>query len=81
MTPINTINTTKILGAPNEWDASKHGVCTGLPILETEDPYMYSWWNLTFKERIKILFGKPVRLCVVGKSHPPVALQVSSSTD
>lgn len=77
MTPINTKHTNLILGAPQGWDVVKHGVCVGLPILKTEDPYMYSWWKVSFKDRFKILFGRPIRLCIVGNAHPPIALQVT----
>lgn len=81
MKPVNTQYTTTILNAPDGWDTNRHGTCIGLPVLETEDPYLYSWWELSFKERIKILFGWRVRLCVVGRTHPPVALHVDNTTD
>lgn len=74
MYPLQTPNTNEILGSPPEWNATKHGPCIGLPVTKTEDPYYYSYWSTSLRERIKILFGRPVRLCVVGEHHPPVSL-------
>lgn len=76
MKAIVTRNTNSILGAPRDWNLEKHGPCEGLPICATDDPYMYSWWRPTWRERLALLFGHSVRLCVVGTSHPPVALEV-----
>ena len=77
MKPIYTKYTTCVLGAPKDWESAKHGLCIGLPVRATDDPYVYSWWRLTWRERLAVLFGRPVRLCVVGSTMPPVALEVS----
>jgi hypothetical protein len=74
MKPIKTDKTNLILGAPEGWNELQHGPCIGLPVLQTEDPYFYSFWQTTWRERFAILFGRPVRLCLVGRSHPPVML-------
>jgi hypothetical protein len=74
MQPIKTDATNKILGAPPEWNVARHGPCIGLPVVETEDPYFFSYWRASWRERWAILFGRPVRLCVVGSVHPPVSL-------
>lgn len=76
MKPIKTRHTNKVLGAPEGWDALKHGPCVGLPICQTGDPYMYSWWAPTWRERLAILFGRPVQMCIVGEKHPPVSVEV-----
>jgi hypothetical protein len=68
--PISSPHTTRILGAPSNWDESK-GECQSLPISDSKG-VMYSYWRLSFKERVLILFGRPIRLAVVGTSHPPV---------
>lgn len=74
MKPIKTPHTNAILGAPPGWNEAQHGPCIGLPVLQTEDPYFYSYWATTWRERLSILIGRPVRLCVVGGSHPPVSM-------
>jgi hypothetical protein len=75
MTPIKTEHTTHVLGAPQGWNANAHGPCVGLPVLRQVDaglPEFYSYWRATWRERLAIFFGRPVRLCVVGQAHPPV---------
>ena len=75
MTPIKNEHTVIVLGAPKNWDAEKLGPCNGLPVLvQREEGQMtfYSYWQATWRERFAILFGRPVRLCVVGDGHPPV---------
>ncbi len=74
MQPVRHKNTNAILGSPPGWNETRHGPCIGLPVIQTEDPYYYSFWKTTWRERLAILFGRPVRLCVVGEAHPPVAL-------
>lgn len=74
MKPIKTPRTNMVLGAPKEWNELRHGPCIGLPVIATEDPYFYSYWSVTWRERLAVLFGRPIRLCVVGASHPPVSI-------
>jgi hypothetical protein len=51
-----------------------------LPVLPVkyEDGYdcLVSCWKPNWKDRLKILFGKPVYLSVVGTAQPPVLLSV-----
>ena len=74
MTPTRNELTTTILGAPPNWDESKMGPCKGLPVHVTDEPSFYSYWQTTWGERLAILFGRPVRLCVASAGHPPVHL-------
>lgn len=77
MTPVQNEHTTRILGAPQGWNASAHGPCNGLPVLMEDDAGLrtfYSYWRATWRERLAILFGRTVRLCVTGQAHPPVHL-------
>lgn len=76
MKPINTKATTVVLGAPEDWNAEIDGPCHGLPIVRTEDEPLlqYSYWCAGLRERLAILLGRPIRLCVFGISHPPVHL-------
>ncbi len=73
MTPINQPHTTHHLHAPIDWEEEKHGKCDVLPITLSEGVF-YSYWKPSFKERLQILFGKPIRLCVANSSQPPVML-------
>lgn len=77
MTPIKTDRTNTVLGAPQGWNEMRHGPCIGLPVVATEDPYLYSYWRTTWRERWAILFGRPIRLCVAGSTHPPVSLDTT----
>lgn len=61
------------LGKPTNWDESL-GHCRNLPVCVTDDPIVYSWWRLSWRERLAVLFGKPIRLSVVGRTHAPVAI-------
>jgi hypothetical protein len=81
MKPIHTRYTTDVLHAHNRWDEAAHGLCTGLPVCVTSDPYIYSWWRATWRERLALLLGKPIRLCIVGLSHPPVSIDVEPRTN
>jgi hypothetical protein len=71
MKPIHTAN---ILGAPADWGACKYGPCIGLPVLVTDDPFIVSWWRPSWRERLAILLGRPVRVCLVGRTHAPIAI-------
>lgn len=79
MKPIRTKATNDTLGKPLSWDDSL-GPCVGLPVCRTyaedETPLVYSWWSFTWRERLLVLLGKPLRLCLVGRTHAPVALGV-----
>lgn len=78
MLPIHTQHTSLVLGAPQGWDAVENGPCIGLPVYR-DDTHMYSWWHLTLRERISVLFGTPIRLCLHSRAHPPVALHVTKN--
>jgi len=45
-----------------------------------EEGFICSWWGLTWKERLQILFGRPVRLSILSNSHPPVAIDVGTKS-
>lgn len=42
--------------------------------VDVKDDMMISYWKPSWVERIKILLGKPVRLCVIGSIHPSVGI-------
>lgn len=74
MKPIKTARTTSILHQPEDWDEAKHGPCVGLPVVQTEGPYFFSYWKTTWRDRLAILIGRPVRMCVASRLHPPIML-------
>ena len=75
MTPHATRNTTAVLGAPSDWDESIDGVCEGLPVTQVGGT-MISYWRPTWRERLALIFGRSIKLGVVGSGHPPVSLNV-----
>ncbi len=74
MIPIKKEHTTHCLSAPKNWVEDKLGKCDILYITRTEDGIAYSYWQTSFIDRVKILFGRKIRLCVASGSHPPVFL-------
>ena len=75
MKPLKMPHTSRVLGAPKDWDEKRSGPCIGLPITDSEG-VMYSWWKATWRQRLQIAIGRPVRLAVIGSAHPPVSLDV-----
>lgn len=76
MTPVTRADTTAVLGAPKGWDAARDGVCVGLPVTESGGVF-YSYWRASLRERLLVLFGRPVRLAVAAAAHPPVNLDAA----
>lgn len=75
MKPIHTDSTTVVLAKPHDWD--ERLPCGCLPIHKGFTDEMFSWWHCTWKELFKLAMGGSVRLCVVGRTHPVIALQVT----
>ncbi len=73
MSPVKTAFTTNELGRPADWNDQEHGPCESLPVAWVHGVF-YSSWRPTWKERLAILFGRQVRLSLVGSAHPPVML-------
>jgi hypothetical protein len=73
MRPIQKPHFTRVLMPPSGWNAEKCGGCSALPITDSEG-VMYSYWRPSWRERLSVLIGKHVRVCVLGTVHPPVAL-------
>lgn len=65
-----------VLHAPPGWTPDVHGECEGLPVLRHKG-IIYSSWRFSWRERFKVLLGKPLCLAVVGKiTMPPVSLNI-----
>lgn len=78
MKPYRKWNFEHDLGAPKNWNADRDGPCESLPVARTSGiPGFQSLWQLTWRERFRLLFGGKVVLTVTGRSHPPVALEVT----
>ncbi len=73
MKPVQTKHTTLILGAPKDWDSKRYGDCMGLPVARGSGT-VCSYWKASWRERLAILLGRPVRLVVAGNTTPPVWL-------
>ena len=56
-------------------DSMTDDECGPLPIFRTDDDYIISCWQASFKDRLKFLFvGKMWLGIMTGKSQPPVWL-------
>lgn len=80
MTPQTIANATRELGKPVDWDESK-GECKLLAVRDETHicgNVMVSEWKLSADELRALNEGGSVLLYVVGKSHPPVSLDVLS---
>jgi hypothetical protein len=77
MKPIEMSHTNITYISPSEWDEGEHGKCINLPVSNYEGT-LYSYWQVSLKERFQILFGKRIRLCIRSDSHPPVSLDLGS---
>jgi hypothetical protein len=75
MNPIKFHGATHCLGAPKNW--SREELCEGLWVSE-HDNVVTSCWKPTWRERLRMLLGKPVWLHVVG-GQPPVSIEADSA--
>ena len=73
MQPIKFIGANRSWKAPPNWSLSEP--CDTLWAKVTDDGLSISCWQPSLRERLRILFGKPVRLTIVGR-QPPVALEI-----
>jgi hypothetical protein len=77
MTPIAIKNATHVLGKPEGWDEEARGKCSGLSVIKSAGVF-YSYWQASWRERMRVLFTGKVRLYVASASHPPVMLDTDS---
>ena len=77
--PVQFPGVTFVLGAPANWDEKMYGQCEGLPVKYDREALTYaSCWTLTLRQRLALLFGRPLWLHLVGSAHPPVMLTVET---
>jgi hypothetical protein len=78
--PVTFPGVTFVLGEPPNWDDAMYGQCAGLPVqYDKERGVFASCWTLTFRQRLAVLFGRPLWLFVVSRAHPPVMLTVADA--
>jgi hypothetical protein len=73
MKPVVMPHSNRIFKAPVTWDKEKHGECLDLPVSDYGG-VLYSYHKPSWKERLLILFGRPIRLCIASSIQPPIAL-------
>ncbi len=79
MRPVDFPGVTNVLGKPADWDEKMYGSCGGLPVrFNQTDGIFASCWKPTFRQRLAVLFGRPIWLHVVSRAHPPVMLSVET---
>jgi hypothetical protein len=63
-------------GAPEGWDEQLNGECRTLPVRIDHDSNVYqSFWKLTWRQWLGVLFGRKICLSIHGM-QPPVRLNV-----
>ena len=72
MQPIKSAEANRCWKAPYVWDRDEP--CTDLWAKVTDDGLSISCWRPSIRERLRLLFGKPIWLTVVGR-QPPIALE------
>lgn len=82
--PVKNVFTVNNLGKPRDWDSSQ-GECISLPVYIQHGPgnskQFISWWKPSFIERLRILFGRPLRLTIFSSAHPPVCIDCEKGTE
>lgn len=73
MKPIKFAEANRNWQPPENWD--RPGRCGTLWAQVTDDGRSISCWRPTIREILRLLFGKPIKLTVVGR-QPPVALEI-----
>jgi hypothetical protein len=76
MSPVRTLSTNRVFSAPPTWSVEENGKCEELPVT-AYDGVLYSYWSPSVKDRLKILFGKKIRLAIFSTVQPPVALDTN----
>lgn len=70
------------LGAPANWDEATHGPCEHLPVAYRPGVSYTSRWKLSWMDRLRILLGGCVWVCLLtDKGHPPISLWTSRRDD
>lgn len=79
MLPGRPVNTTRVLGAPVEWDKDRDGSCSSLAIADVETQAgnaMESAWLPLPDELERLIAGAVVKVGLLGRVHPPIYVSV-----
>lgn len=76
MRPVYFYNYHKIINKNQQW-VKGNQVYKGLPCY-IKSGRVYSQWQFSWVERIKILFGIPLTLTVISSNVPPIVMEVSN---
>lgn len=56
------------------------GAIRDLAIFTGSDDALYSWWRPTLRERISLIFGKPIVIGVLSGRQPPMTVLVGEGS-
>jgi hypothetical protein len=77
MTPTDFEQANTDFGPPPDMTEEQ---CSHLQVCRAYDtngfPVLISCWKVSWKERIKLLFGRPLWLTIIGGEQPPVSLNL-----
>lgn len=73
MKAIRRQETNRIITQLGSWDDEQP--FPDIPVVEYEG-VIHSYWRPSLWERVKILFGCPVRVCIASEYQPPIILDV-----
>lgn len=76
MQPIKTESTNVIYEPPRNTNVPDKTKVASLPVTR-EDGMLHSFWQPSETDIANILAGVPIRLSILGKSHPAVSLAVT----
>lgn len=78
MRPIRFPQQNMVISKPKKYDESKYGPCPDL-LIYNDGNISVTGWRLTWKERIKMIFGNPMWIILIsGNSQPPMQLQMDN---
>lgn len=84
MKEVSFVGQSTVLGAPADWHSERYGNCGGLPVkFETIEgvPYVSSYWRPSADDLAALAAGAHVKLMIVGRNQPPVAMMVEKAEE
>lgn len=75
MQPVKTAPCNMNFVPPANWDEAKFGPCKTLSVFKS-DGMIVSWWKPSWRDRLRLLFGRKIRLTVISNNMPPVSVEV-----
>lgn len=78
MTPIIHESSNRLYTSPK--DRISHYTVGDLPAT-VDNGHIYTFWQPSEVDIANIIAGMPIRLCVIGKSHPAISLEVTDKVE